>query len=86
MKPLKLSLAILVVILTIFHKVRMFLERVVPRLLKALRALVMYTAILVEDPTKLPTPKHLSCQTYCHPSPGIKEATIPATMPVLISS
>ena len=41
MKPLKLSLAILVVILTIFHKVRMFLERVVPRLLKALRALVM---------------------------------------------
>ena len=86
MKPLKLSLAILVVILTIFHKVRMFLERVVPRLLKALRALVMYTAILVEDPTKLPTPEHLSCQTFYYPSPGIKEATIPATIPVLISS
>ena len=56
-KPLKLSLATLVVILAIFHIVRMFLPRVDPRLLKALRALVMYRAIFVEDPTTLPTPK-----------------------------
>ena len=56
-KPLKLSFATLVVILAIFHIVRMFLPRVDPRLLKALRALVMYKAIFVEDPTTLPTPR-----------------------------
>ena len=56
-KPLKLSLATLVVILAIFHIVRMFLVRVDPRLLKALRALVMYNAIFVEDVTIPLTPK-----------------------------
>ena len=56
-KPLKLILAILVVIRAIFHIDRMFVLRIDPRLLKALRALVMYKAIFVEDVIALPTPK-----------------------------